>query len=95
MTMSNGQHESKASASNGKADEYSEKRENEDRNNERFSGLRFGVDRFGNSIGRWGIEPPALRVDDELPARMDRNRMIGNAIDPMIAYELMRFIKAL
>ena len=94
-SASNGQHESKASSSNGEADEYSEKRKNEDCNNERFSGLRFGVDRFGNSIGRWGIEPPALRVDDELPNRMDRNRMIGNAIDPMIAYEIMRFIKAI
>lgn len=93
-SASNGQHESKASASDGEANEHSEKRENKDRNNEGCGGLRFGVDRFGNSIGRWGVKPPALRVDDELPGRMDRNRMLGNAIDPMIAYEIMRFIKA-
>ncbi len=91
---SNGQHEGKARVSNGKANEYSEEGKDEDCNNEGFSRLRFGVDWKGKTIGRWGVKPPALRVDDELPNRMDRNRMIGNAIDPMIAYELIKSIKA-
>ncbi len=90
----NGQHEGKTCTSNGKADEHGKKGEDENSNNERLGCLRFGVDRFGKEIGRWGVKPPALRVDDELPYRMDRNRMIGNAIDPMIAFELFKVIKA-
>lgn len=88
----NGLDESAATGSNGKADEYCAQGSEENSHNEGCGGLRFGVDWRGNPIGRWGIEPPALRVDDELPNRMDRNRMLGNAIDPMIAFELFKAI---
>lgn len=91
-SASHGQYEGEVPSSDGEANEYSEKREKKNSDDERCGGLRFGLDWEGNSIGRWGIKPPALRVDDELPNRMDRNRMLGNAIDPMIAYELMRCI---
>lgn len=61
-------------------------------NDERRGGLRLKVDRHGEAIGSRGIEPPALRVDAKLPRRVDRNRMIGNAIDPVIAYQLFQCI---
>ena len=93
-SSSNGQHESKARTSDGKANEHSEKRPNKNSNHEGCGSVRFGVDWKGDPIGRWGTKPPSLRVDDELPDRMDRNKMLGNAIDPMIAYELMRCMKA-
>jgi DNA (cytosine-5)-methyltransferase 1 len=83
-----------APGSHGKANEYSSKGQKENSNNERCGSLRFGVDWRGNQIGRWGIESPPLRVDDELPNRMDRNRMLGNAIDPMIAFEIFKAIIA-
>jgi len=57
--------------------------------------LRFVVDWQGNLIGRRGTEPPPLRVDDELPRRAHKNKMMGNAIDPLIAYELMRCIRVM
>lgn len=87
-----GFNESKTPGSHGEADEHCTQRPKEDFHNERRGGLRFGVDWRGNPIGRWGIEPPALRVDDELSNRMDRNKSLGNAIDPMIAYEIFRAI---
>ena len=80
--------------SDGTANEHGTQGQEENSDNERRGGLRFGVDRRGCAIGRWGIKPPALRVDDELPNRMDRNRSLGNAIDPMVAYELLRAISA-
>lgn len=89
-STSDGFNEGKTSNCYGEANDNSKKGKEKNSNNEGFSGIRFGVDRKGNQIGRWGIEPPALRVDDELPNRMDRNRMLGNAIDPLIAYELFR-----
>lgn len=91
---SNGLNESEAAGGDGQADEHSQKGTNENSDNEGCRSLRFGVDWQGNPIGRWGTKPPPLRVDDELPDRMDRNKMLGNAIDPMIAYELMRCVKA-
>jgi DNA (cytosine-5)-methyltransferase 1 len=94
-TASNGFDESETGTSNGKANEHNKKRKDKNSNNERCSGLRFGMDWQGNPIGRRGTKPPPLRVDDELPRRMDRNKMIGNAIDPMIAYELLRTIKVI
>jgi DNA (cytosine-5)-methyltransferase 1 len=93
-TASNGRNESAATGSDGATNEYCAQRQEENSRNERCSGLRFGVDWRGCAIGRWGIKPPALRVDDELPDRMDRNKSLGNAIDPMVAYELLRAISA-
>ena len=79
----NGRNESPITNSNGKANEFSQERPNKNCNNERRSSLRFAVDWQGNPIGRRGTEPPPLRVDDELPRRVGRNRMSGNAIDPL------------
>ncbi len=90
----NGRDEVKASSSNGKTNEHSKERTDKNSNHERCCRVRFGVDRKGNKIGRRGTEPPSLRVDDELPRRMDRNRMLGNAIDPMIAYQILQCVKA-
>ena len=89
---SNGRNASKESGSDGKANEYSEKREEENSNNERLSCLRFGVEWEGNPQWRRGAKPPPLRVDDELPRRMDRNRMLGNSVDPKIVYEILKVI---
>jgi DNA (cytosine-5)-methyltransferase 1 len=39
-------------------------------------------------------QPPIPGVDDGLPNGMDRNKSLGNAIVPQIAYMLMKIIKA-
>lgn len=91
---SNGRNGSTATGCNGEANEYSKKRPHKNSHDERCSSLRFEVDWKGDPIGRRGTKPPPLRVDDELPRRMDRNRMLGNAIDPMIAYQLLQCVKA-
>lgn len=80
--------------SNAETNDHGKEGKKENSNNERCVSLRFGVDWKGRQIGRWGTKPPALRVANELPNRMDRNKMLGNAIDPMVAYELMKCIKA-
>lgn len=92
-SASNGCNDSATISGNGKANDDSEKRSNKDSDNEGCSGLRLGVEWGGRKIGRRGTKPPALRVDDELPGRMDRNKMLGNAVDPMIVYQLMKCIK--
>jgi len=92
-SASNGCNESTSTIGNGKANEHSEKRTDKDSHNEGCGSLRFGMDWKGDQIGRRGTKPPPLRVDDELPRRMDRNRMLGNAIDPMIAYQLFQCVK--
>jgi len=84
----------KATSSDGKANDNSEERTNKDSNNEGRRRLRVELDRSCEAIGRRGTKPPPLRVDAELPRRMDRNRMLGNAIDPMIAYPLLQCMKA-
>lgn len=90
---SNGCNESKARGSNGKADDkWREKEQNKIRHDEGFSSLWDKMEGYSLPTGRRGTEPPALRVDDELPDRMDRNKAIGNAIDPMIAYEFFTVI---
>lgn len=90
----NGRNEGKVSQSDGEENGNSQKGPNKNRYNERRGGLWVAVDRQGHPIGRRGTEPPPLRVDVELPRRMDRNRILGNAIDPMIAYEIFRCIDA-
>lgn len=93
-SASNGRNGGKAASGNGKANEHSQKRQDKDCNNEGRGGVRLGMDWQGNKIGRWGVKPPPLRVDAELPRRAHRNRMIGNAIDPWIAYQILRCIRA-
>jgi len=94
-SSSNGLNGRTTTRSDAEANDNSKKRAKQNSNHERCSGLRFGMDWQGNKIGRRGTKPPPLRVDDELPKRMDRNKMIGNAIDPMIAYEILRTIKVI
>jgi len=90
----NGLNESTASPSNGKADEHCTKRQDESCNDEGCGGVRPELEWRGKTPGRWGVKPPTLRVDDGLPNRMDRNKMLGNAIDPQIAYELFKAVLA-
>ena len=42
----------------------------------------------------WGAAARVCRVDDGLPNRMDRNKALGNAIVPQVAYEILRCIAA-
>ena len=80
-SASDGRNESSASGCNEKADtKRREEKQNENRNNERCCCLRIEMEWGGNSPWGWGIKSPALRVDDGLPNRMDRNKAIGNAI---------------
>jgi DNA (cytosine-5)-methyltransferase 1 len=89
----NGRNESETCTSNGKDnDKRGKEEQDESRDNERCRSLRPEMDGYSLPTGRRGTKPPSLRVDDELPRRMDRNRMLGNAIDPMIAYQLMTAI---
>jgi len=91
-SASNGFDESEAGRSDEKTNEHSEKRPEEDSNNEGCSGLWANLDGSGGEAGGWRTEPPALRVDDGIPNRMDRNRMIGNSIVPQIAYQIFKAI---
>jgi len=66
----------------------------ENRQHERRGSIREILDRGGCEIGTWGAKPPAIRVDDGLPNRVDRIRALGNAIVPQVAYEILRAISA-
>ncbi len=88
----NGRDESKAARSNEAANGNCPQGSNKNSNDEGCGGIRVGMDWSSEKIGRGGTLPPPLRVDAELPRRVDRNRMIGNAVDPVIAYQLMRAI---
>lgn len=44
--------------------------------------------------GQWACEPAVPRVVNGLPDRVDRNRALGNAIVPQVAYEILRAIRA-
>ncbi len=91
-----GRDEGEASTSDGENDDkWWQEKQDENRNHEGCGGLWVEMEGYSLPAGRRGTKPPSLRVDDELPRRMDRNRMLGNAIDPMIAYELLRTIKVL
>lgn len=89
---SNGRDESKTARSNEAANDNRTSGQKEDRHHERRGGLRLGVEWRSGTPWGWGALPPPLRVDDGLPDRMDRNRALGNAITPQIAYELLRTI---
>jgi len=93
-SASNGCDGGKTSRSNGKAHDGPKERPHQNRNNERRGSVRFGVDWKGNTAGRRGTQPPPIRVDDELPRRAHRIRMLGSAIDPWIAYQIFRCIRA-
>jgi DNA (cytosine-5)-methyltransferase 1 len=83
---------SKVTGSNGKTDVNDKKREDNHISLERRGCVWPKVEWESYPVRARSIEPPALRVDDELPDRMDRNRAIGNAIDPLIAYEIFTAI---
>ena len=83
-SASNGCNESTTSSCHDAANEHGKKRANKNCNNERCSRLRSGMDRNSGANWRGGIEPPALRVDDGLPNRMDRNKCLGNSLIPQI-----------
>jgi len=68
--------------------------EKENRQHERRGSIREILDRGGCEIGTWGAKPPAIRVDDGLPNRVDRIRALGNAIVPQVAYQILRAISA-
>lgn len=89
-----GCNESSATGSNEAANDNSPRRAEENCHHERCSGLRLGVDWRSETPWGWGAEPPALRVDDGLPNRMDRCKSLGNAIVPQVAYEILRRIRA-
>ena len=55
-------------------------------------GVRPALDWRGREIGTWGVEPRALRVDDGLPNRVDRNRVLGNSVSPQQAYPIFAAI---
>lgn len=92
-STSNGCNESQATRSNEKTDDDCEKREKQNRDDERRGRLRDKMGGYSLPTGRRRTKPDALRVDDELPDRMDRNKSLGNAIDPYAAYSLLNAIK--
>lgn len=89
---SNGCDEGKISRSTESTDEYCAKREKENFSDERCRSLWTELERTGSPHWSWRTEPPAYRVDDGLPNRMERNKSIGNSIVPQIAYFLIRTI---
>jgi DNA (cytosine-5)-methyltransferase 1 len=88
-SSSHGRNESSATGSNGTANGGSAKRGDKDSDNERRGSVWAGVDWGCNQAGGRGTKPPPLRVDDGLPGRMDRNKMLGNAVDPRIVKTLL------
>jgi len=88
----NGLNESSPTFSDGKTNDHSKKRQNENSDNERCSSLRTTMEWGSQTPWGWGIEPPNIRVDDGLPDRMDRIKGLGNAIVPQVALELFKSI---
>lgn len=91
-TTGYGCNESPTVSSDGQTNEWCKEGKKENSNNEGCIGLWTVLDRGSSATRGWGIKPPAFRVDDGLPYRMDRNRGLGNAIVPQVAYEIMKAI---
>ena len=89
----NGRDEIATTRSNASADDSSKSGSQQDSNHEGRGSVRTGVGWRSCTPWGWGIEPPTLRVDDGIPNRMDRNKAIGNAIVPQVAYEILRCIR--
>jgi len=96
-TSSNGLDESTSTGSNEASNEYITKGTDKDSNNEGLSSLRSTMERGVCTDWRRGTKPAPLRMDDELPRQLDKNRgtrnkMLGNSIDPKICYEILKSI---
>ena len=96
-TASNGLNESTTSPSNEKTNGDSKKGADENCNDEGCGSLRARMEGRGFSFRERGVKPPKIRMDDELPKGLDknravRNRMIGNTIDPKICFEILKVI---
>ena len=48
----------------------------------------------GRGTGEWQVEPRIQRVVDGIPDRVDRNKSLGNAIVPQVAYQIMMAVKS-
>ena len=83
-TSSDGRNGGKTARGDGEADEHSEEGTDKNSNHERCGGVRTGMEGYSDKAGTRGTKPPPIRVDDGLPGRMDRNRMIGNSVDPRL-----------
>ena len=46
-----------------------------------------------NSNGEWQVEPDLRRVNDGVPAKMDRLKQVGNAIVPQVALQIFKAIQ--
>lgn len=91
-SSSNGFNWGKVTKSIKKTNENIQKRKKKDISYERRCSVWSFLDRKGKKIGRRGTKSPPLRVANELPRRMDRVKMLGNSVDPLIIYNLMRCI---
>jgi DNA (cytosine-5)-methyltransferase 1 len=59
------------------------------------SGYRWKRETGGHSMERvgWTVEPGICGSNDDVPERMDRLHMLGNAIVPQVAFAIMKQIK--
>lgn len=46
-----------------------------------------------NSNGEWKVEPDIRRVNDGVPRKMDRLKLLGNAIVPQVAFQIFKAIE--